>query len=146
MKTFTLITVILSCITINSLAQIKTESVDIIDIPQTSYNSKLNVSITYPLIIVMIDSIEYELDSLSFNYIISDSLQGITLVNNVDENWVQSITVLEDSKAKEKYGYKGNNGVTIIRLLDNHKKDFIDGKKTTAPIKLKRFNKQQSHL
>lgn len=146
MKTITLITVILLCLTFYSQAQIQIESADIIEVPQILSDSGQNVSMTGWFIFVMIDSIEYKLDSLSFDIRITDRVQGITTINNVNANWVQSISILDDSNTKEKYGYKKENGVIIIQLLDNHKQDFIDGSNVTKPLKFIRFSKQQAWL
>jgi len=138
MKTITLITVTLLWFTLYASAQIKTESVDIIEVPQISPDSGLNASTAGWLMIVMIDSIVYELDSISFDVNITDRAHGITTVHNVDEGWVHSISMINDNKTKEKYGYKCEKGVIIIRLSDSHQQDFIEGKNVTRPLKIMR--------
>ena len=125
MKTIALIAVLLSVFTLNSLAQIQMESLDL-EAPCITSKNKVLFSKSGPLMIVKIDSIEIELDSISSN--------------NLDKDWIQSITVLKDSKATERYGCKGENGAIIIRLKEEHNDDFIKEKKATKPIKIKKVS------
>ena len=110
------------------------ESLDL-DVPQLRV-SQLRVSPTGPQIIVKIDSAEYELVGLSN----ADSLSHTTTwVYNIESSWIQSITVLKDREALEKHGYKGENGVAIIRLKEDHIEDFLDGN-VDKPMKIKTLN------
>jgi hypothetical protein len=40
-------------------------------------------------------------------------------VNDINASWIQSITVIKDQPATEKYGALGQYGVVIINLKDN---------------------------
>ena len=125
MKTFTLIIVILSCITLNSLAQIQAESLNL-KVPIISSKNTTLVSRTGPIFIVKIDSFEYKLDSISSNHL--------------DADWIQSIIVLKDNEVKEKYGCEGEHGLVIIRLKKYHIEDFLEGEKADTPLKIKTLN------
>ena len=123
MKTLTLVSIFLAFQTLNSFAQIQLESVNrdsIIPIPESK--DKLWVPSTGQLMIVKIDSAEYELDSLSLSYI--------------DKSWIQSVKVIKDDPAKHKYGVKGEHGVVIISLFPKNIDDFRESKKTADPIKI----------
>ena len=103
------------------MAQIQTESVDIDElIPIPKSTNQLWASSTGALWIVKIDTTEYELDSLSFS--------------NIDADWIQSIQVFKDDNMKKKYGYKGKNGVAIIRLKTYHIDDFLEGTPAKNPL------------
>ena len=40
-------------------------------------------------------------------------------MNDIDANWIQSITVLKDQQAIDKYGALGQYGVIILELKEN---------------------------
>ena len=123
MEKLFLITLILSSITFNSLAQIQMESSNV-KIPIISSKDTTLFSRTGPILVVKIDSFVYKLDSKS-SY-------------RLDRDWIKSITVLKNSDAKEIYGYTGEDGIAIIRLFKNHEEDFIYGKIATNPFKIKK--------
>ena len=85
------------------------------EVPQISVKNKLPYTANGPLMIVKIDTSEYELDSISSN--------------NIDGDWIKSIHVIKKGAIKEKYGYKAENGVVIIRLFEHHNKAFLEGMK-----------------
>ena len=122
MRSLFLFTIVSSLLTFNSMAQIKMESLDM-EVPQLTTN-KVPSSGTGPLLIVKIDSIEYKLDSISAKYL--------------DTEWIQSVEVHKDKETNiERYGPEGEHGVAIIRLKEDHIKDFITAKEADTPIKIK---------
>jgi len=125
MKAFLLILISLSFITFQSVAQITMESVDW-EIPEISEKGRLPYFKAGPLMIVKIDSIEIELDSIT--------------KNNIEADWIKSIHVYKQDNMIEKYGYKAKNGVIFIRLFDDRNEDFLKCKKADNPIKIKTLN------
>ena len=46
-------------------------------------------------------------------------MNDIEYMNDIEPNWIQSIAVLKDQQAIDKYGALGKYGVVIVELKDN---------------------------
>ncbi len=110
MKTLILFAVILSSITINSVAQIQMESLDL-KTPQIDSQAFPFSQETSPLLIAKLDSFEYVIEGLA--------------INTLDSDWIKSVSVLKDSTAIKKYGCKGKNGVIVVRFIEDLEKVMI---------------------
>ncbi|HEC45009.1 MAG TPA: hypothetical protein ENI20_19555 [Bacteroides sp.] len=125
MNKLTFFTLFLSCCMINSMAQITEKSLDL-EVPDIGSVIRINKGDSGPLMIIIIDSLEYELDSNS--------------LARFDAEWIQSISVHKDSKTIKTYGKKGEQGVIFIHPKKKHMQDFLNGIKVTNPLNLKRVN------
>ena len=138
MKTLTLIIIVLSCCIPPSQAQIQMSSIDL-KVPE------LRVSKSDPHLVIIIDSIEFELVGLSQ----VDSVKNTTtyVYNNVDVNWIKAISSNTKSGKKSIKELRLNEDLSIkeddVKIISLHKhniKDFLEGKTVETPLTLKKYN------
>lgn len=78
-------------------------------LPQSLNRVSVQAAGNKPLFIVNLEEKSFEIRS-------SDTLSSESFLKEIDPNWIESIEVFKDEKAKEKFGEKGYAGVVVVDL------------------------------
>lgn len=78
-------------------------------LPQSVNRVAIHAASSNPLFIVKLEEKSFEIRS-------TDTNPSESFLKEIDPNWIESIEVFKDEKAKEKFGEKGYAGVVVVDL------------------------------
>lgn len=78
-------------------------------LPQSLNRVSVQAAGNNPLFIIKLEEKSFEIRS-------DETKSSESLLQEIDPNWIESIEVFKDEKAKEKFGDKGYAGVVVVDL------------------------------